>query len=164
VRTALKLGAEGIGLCRTEHMFFDEQRLVAMREMILASNAEGRRAALAKILPMQQQDFVELFELMVGHPVTIRLLDPPLHEFLPHDAVEIEAVADASGVDAAALQRRAHELREANPMQIPLQPLLKRPMKSLNQVSLKMKLKSRNYLTAHFLNYLMENQKNWESN
>jgi pyruvate,orthophosphate dikinase len=115
-RTARKFGAEGIGLCRTEHMFFDDERIVAMREMILAGEVDGRRAALAKILPMQRQDFVELFEIMAGLPVTIRLLDPPLHEFLPHEPEEIEAVARASGIDAATLQRRAGELREANPM------------------------------------------------
>ena len=84
-RTALKFGAEGIGLCRTEHMFFQPDRIVAMREMILADDAEGRTKALAKILPMQRADFVELFEIMAGLPVTIRLLDPPLHEFLPHE-------------------------------------------------------------------------------
>jgi pyruvate,orthophosphate dikinase len=115
-RTALKFGAEGIGLCRTEHMFFDEERLLAMREMILAEEVEGRKAALAKILPMQRQDFVELFEIMAGCPVTIRLLDPPLHEFLPHEDDDIEAVAAASGIDAKALRRRAIELKEANPM------------------------------------------------
>jgi pyruvate, orthophosphate dikinase len=115
-RTARRFGAEGIGLCRTEHMFFEDVRLAAMREMILAQDADGRRAALARILPMQRQDFVELFEIMAGLPVTIRLLDPPLHEFLPHEPEEIEALAKASGLDAAALQRRANELREANPM------------------------------------------------
>jgi pyruvate, orthophosphate dikinase len=115
-RTARRFGAEGVGLCRTEHMFFDEARILAMREMILAGNADGRRAALAKILPMQRQDFVELFAIMGGLPVTIRLLDPPLHEFLPHEPEEIEAVARASGVDGAALRRRAAELREVNPM------------------------------------------------
>jgi pyruvate,orthophosphate dikinase len=115
-RTARRFGAEGIGLCRTEHMFFDGARILAMREMILADNADGRRAALAKILPMQRDDFVELFEIMGGLPVTIRLLDPPLHEFLPHEPEEIEAVARASGVDGAALRRRAAELKEVNPM------------------------------------------------
>ena len=84
-RTARRFGAEGIGLCRTEHMFFEEARIIAMREMILAGDADGRRAALAKILPMQRQDFIDLFEIMDGLPVTIRLLDPPLHEFLPHE-------------------------------------------------------------------------------
>ena len=115
-RTARRFGAEGIGLCRTEHMFFDDVRLVAMREMILAGDADGRRTALAKILPMQRQDFVELFQIMAGLPVTIRLLDPPLHEFLPHEPEEITALAKASGLDAAKLLRRANELREANPM------------------------------------------------
>ncbi|MEZ5932066.1 MAG: pyruvate, phosphate dikinase [Alphaproteobacteria bacterium] len=115
-RTARKFGAEGIGLSRTEHMFFDETRIVAMREMILAETPDGRRAALEKILPMQRADFVELFEIMAGCPVTIRLLDPPLHEFLPHEDDEIAEVAEASGIDADALRRRARELKEANPM------------------------------------------------
>jgi pyruvate,orthophosphate dikinase len=115
-RTARNFGAEGIGLSRTEHMFFEEDRIVAMREMILAETSEGRRRALSKILPMQRADFVELFEIMAGCPVTIRLLDPPLHEFLPHDDQEIREVAEASGIDGDALRRRARELREANPM------------------------------------------------
>ena len=115
-RTARRFGAEGIGLCRTEHMFFEEARIIAMREMILAGDADGRRAALAKILPMQRQDFIDLFEIMGGLPVTIRLLDPPLHEFLPHEPEEIEAVAQAAGVDPASLKRRAAELKEVNPM------------------------------------------------
>ena len=115
-RTARRFGAEGIGLCRTEHMFFEEARIIAMREMILAGGADGRRAALAKILPMQRQDFIDLFEIMGGLPVTIRLLDPPLHEFLPHEPEEIEAVAAAAGVDPASLKRRATELKEVNPM------------------------------------------------
>ncbi|MGH2453571.1 MAG: pyruvate, phosphate dikinase [bacterium] len=115
-RTARRFGAEGIGLCRTEHMFFDEGRIVAMREMILAGDAEGRRAALAKILPVQRQDLIELFEIMAGLPVTIRLLDPPLHEFLPDEAEDIAAIAKVAGVDAEALRRRASELREVNPM------------------------------------------------
>jgi pyruvate, orthophosphate dikinase len=115
-RTALRFGAEGIGLCRTEHMFFDDARILAMREMILAGDADGRRAALARILPMQRQDFVELFEIMAGLPVTIRLLDPPLHEFLPEEPKELEAIARAAGVEADALRRRAAELREVNPM------------------------------------------------
>ena len=88
-RTARNFGAEGIGLCRTEHMFFEGDRIVAVREMILADDVEGRRAALAKILPYQRQDFVELFTIMSGLPVTIRLLDPPLHEFLPHTDEEV---------------------------------------------------------------------------
>ncbi|HEX6113766.1 MAG TPA: pyruvate, phosphate dikinase [Geminicoccaceae bacterium] len=115
-RTARRFGAEGIGLCRTEHMFFEEARIIAMREMILAGDADGRRAALAKILPMQRQDFIDLFEIMGGLPVTIRLLDPPLHEFLPHEPEELEAVAKAAGVDPATLKRRAAELKEVNPM------------------------------------------------
>ncbi len=115
-QTARTFGAEGIGLSRTEHMFFDEDRIVAMREMILAETVEGRRAALDKILPMQRRDFVELFEIMAGCPLTIRLLDPPLHEFLPHKDEEIDDVAKASGIDADALRRRALELKESNPM------------------------------------------------
>jgi pyruvate,orthophosphate dikinase len=113
---ARQFGAEGIGLCRTEHMFFDEGRIAAVREMILADDEQGRRAALAKILPMQRSDFVRLFEIMEGLPVTIRLLDPPLHEFLPHTEADLEAVAQATGLDAAKLMRRARELRETNPM------------------------------------------------
>ena len=114
--TALGFGAEGIGLCRTEHMFFQDERILAMREMILSQDAEGRRKALAKIAPFQRDDFVELFEIMKGLPVTIRLLDPPLHEFLPHGAAEDEAVAQATGVDVKLVRRRVAELREANPM------------------------------------------------
>ena len=115
-RTAVRFGCEGIGLCRTEHMFFQEERIVAMREMILASDAEGRRRALAKILPVQRADFVELFEIMGDRPVTIRLLDPPLHEFLPHTETEIGEVAAAAGVEARVVRRRLKELEEANPM------------------------------------------------
>ncbi len=115
-RVALKFGAEGIGLCRTEHMFFDEDRIRAMREMILADDEKSRRAALAKLLPMQRTDFVELFEIMQGLPVTIRLLDPPLHEFLPHSEQEIAEVAAAMGADAKKLADRARELHEFNPM------------------------------------------------
>ena len=115
-RAALGFGAQGIGLCRTEHMFFQEDRILAMREMILSSDVEGRKAALAKIAPMQRDDFVELFEIMKGLPVTIRLLDPPLHEFLPHGGTEDEAVAAATGVDIKIVKRRVAELREANPM------------------------------------------------
>ncbi len=113
---ALGFGAEGIGLCRTEHMFFDEARIVAMREMILAEDEEGRRGALAKLLPMQRKDFIELFEIMAGLPVTIRLLDPPLHEFLPHGDEAIHEVAAAMGVSPARLRRRVTALREFNPM------------------------------------------------
>ena len=116
VRTARAFGAEGIGLCRTEHMFFDEDRIVAMREMILADDAAGRRAALDKLLPMQRQDFAELFGIMAGLPVTIRLLDPPLHEFLPHGEAELAGVAEAAGVSAREVRRRIQRLNEANPM------------------------------------------------
>jgi len=113
---AVKFGAEGIGLCRTEHMFFDAVRIVAVREMILADDERGRRAALAKLLPMQRGDFLALFEIMGGLPVTIRLLDPPLHEFLPHTDKEIVEVATAMGADPNKLADRARELREFNPM------------------------------------------------
>jgi pyruvate, orthophosphate dikinase len=115
-RVALKFGAEGIGLCRTEHMFFDEDRIRAVREMILADDEKSRRAALAKLLPMQRADFIELFELMQGLPVTIRLLDPPLHEFLPHSEKEIAEVAAAMQADPKKLADRARELEEFNPM------------------------------------------------
>jgi pyruvate, orthophosphate dikinase len=115
-RQAVQFGAEGIGLCRTEHMFFDAERIVAMREMILADDEKGRRTALAKILPMQRNDFAELFEIMAGLPVTIRLLDPPLHEFLPHQDHEIADVAAAMGVDAEKLRLRVEALKESNPM------------------------------------------------
>ena len=115
-RVARSFGAEGIGLCRTEHMFFEGERIVAVREMILADTEEGRRAALAKLLPMQRQDFADLFEIMTGLPVTIRLLDPPLHEFLPKTEEEIQEVAKAMGVSADKLRSRAAELHEFNPM------------------------------------------------
>jgi pyruvate,orthophosphate dikinase len=115
-RVAVKFGAEGIGLCRTEHMFFDEDRIRAVREMILADEEAQRRVALAKLLPMQRDDFVELFEIMGGLPVTIRLLDPPLHEFLPHTEEEIAEVAAAMGADPRKLADRARELHEFNPM------------------------------------------------
>jgi pyruvate, orthophosphate dikinase len=115
-RIALKFGAEGIGLCRTEHMFFDEGRIRAVREMILADDERSRRAALAKLLPMQRADFTALFEIMQGLPVTIRLLDPPLHEFLPHSEAEIAEVAAAMGTDPKKLADRARELAEFNPM------------------------------------------------
>ncbi|MEH0076267.1 pyruvate, phosphate dikinase [Pannonibacter sp. Pt2] len=115
-RAARQFGAEGIGLCRTEHMFFDGDRIVAVREMILASGEEGRRAALGKLLPMQRDDFVQLFEIMHGLPVTIRLLDPPLHEFLPKSDEEIAEVAAAMGIDADKLRERALDLEEFNPM------------------------------------------------
>jgi pyruvate, orthophosphate dikinase len=115
-RTAIKFGAEGIGLCRTEHMFFEETRIRTVREMILAEDEQARRAALSKLLPMQRADFVELFEIMKGLPVTIRLLDPPLHEFLPHTQAEIEEVARAMNTDPRRLADRARELAEFNPM------------------------------------------------
>jgi pyruvate, orthophosphate dikinase len=115
-RVAVKFGAEGIGLCRTEHMFFDAVRIVAVREMILADDERGRRAALAKLLPMQRSDFLALFEIMGGLPVTIRLLDPPLHEFLPHTDKEIVEVATAMRADPNKLADRARALREFNPM------------------------------------------------
>jgi pyruvate,orthophosphate dikinase len=115
-RVARSFGAEGIGLCRTEHMFFDGERIVAVREMILADTEQGRRAALAKLLPMQRRDFAELFEIMTGLPVTIRLLDPPLHEFLPKTDEEIDEVAKAMKVGADKLRARAAELHEFNPM------------------------------------------------
>lgn len=115
-RVAVRFGAEGIGLCRTEHMFFEEGRIRTVREMILADDEQKRRAALAKLLPMQRADFVELFEIMKGMPVTIRLLDPPLHEFLPHTQAELEEVARAMGTSAQKLADRARELHEFNPM------------------------------------------------
>ncbi len=115
-RTARNFGAEGIGLCRTEHMFFDEERIAAVREMILAGTEAARRRALAKILPFQREDFIGLFRAMAGLPVTIRLLDPPLHEFLPEDAATLEALARTTGVPVAALTRKNEELAEFNPM------------------------------------------------
>ena len=115
-RVAREFGAEGIGLCRTEHMFFDADRIVSMREMIIADSKEGRSAALSKLLPMQRSDFVALFEIMSGLPVTIRLLDPPLHEFLPHTYAELADVASAAGVDIEIARARALRLSESNPM------------------------------------------------
>ena len=115
-RMARSFGAEGIGLCRTEHMFFDGDRIVAMREMILADTEQDRRAALDKLLPMQRSDFLELFEIMAGLPVTIRLLDPPLHEFLPKTEAEIAEVAGAMQVSAEKLRQRTEALHEFNPM------------------------------------------------
>ncbi len=115
-RTAREFGAEGIGLCRTEHMFFDENRIQAVREMILAQDDKGRRAALAKLLPVQRQDFVQLFTIMSGLPVTIRLLDPPLHEFLPKTEEELAEVATAMKVPADKLRQRTEALHEFNPM------------------------------------------------
>jgi len=115
-RTAVGFGAEGIGLCRTEHMFFDVDRIISMREMIMAVDSEGREAALAKLLPMQRQDFEELFTIMAGLPVTIRLLDPPLHEFLPHSAEELADVAAAAGISPETARQRSLKLSESNPM------------------------------------------------
>ena len=115
-RMARSFGAEGIGLCRTEHMFFDGDRIVAMREMILADTEKDRRAALAKLLPMQRSDFLELFEIMAGLPVTIRLLDPPLHEFLPKTEEEVAEVAAAMNVSPDKLRQRTEALHEVNPM------------------------------------------------
>jgi pyruvate,orthophosphate dikinase len=115
-RTARKFGAEGIGLCRTEHMFFDADRIIAVREMILADDEAGRRKALDKLLPMQRGDFVELFRIMHGLPVTIRLLDPPLHEFLPKTDAEFAEIAAATGKDLALIHYRAAALHETNPM------------------------------------------------
>ncbi|WP_375429641.1 pyruvate, phosphate dikinase, partial [uncultured Sphingomonas sp.] len=115
-RTGRGFGAEGIGLCRTEHMFFDAARITAVRQMILAADEAGRRAALAKLLPEQRADFAEIFAIMAGLPCTIRLLDPPLHEFLPTEEADFADVAEAAGVDVDVLKRRAAELHEVNPM------------------------------------------------
>ena len=113
---AREFGAEGIGLCRTEHMFFEGERIDTMREMILASDLEGRRSALSKLLPMQREDFTGIFRAMDGYPVTIRLLDPPLHEFLPHEVSDLEKLAGDMGVPLDKLQRTVDGLTEANPM------------------------------------------------
>ncbi|MBV9117029.1 MAG: pyruvate, phosphate dikinase, partial [Acetobacteraceae bacterium] len=115
-RMARQFGAEGIGLCRTEHMFFDPARIGAMRQMIMAHDERGRRAALERLLPFQREDFRKLFRIMAGLPVTIRLLDPPLHEFLPHSEAELAEVAEALETDVEAMRQRAAELAEANPM------------------------------------------------
>ncbi|HEV2817296.1 MAG TPA: pyruvate, phosphate dikinase [Allosphingosinicella sp.] len=115
-RAAREFGAEGIGLCRTEHMFFDAERIANVRQMILAEDEAGRRRALDKLLPAQRGDFAEIFRIMAGLPVTIRLLDPPLHEFLPHSEEEFAEVAAASGLGVEALRRRAADLAESNPM------------------------------------------------
>jgi pyruvate,orthophosphate dikinase len=115
-RTARDFGAEGVGLCRTEHMFFDASRIAAVRQMILADQESERRVALAKLLPEQRSDFIEIFRIMTGLPVTIRLLDPPLHEFLPHGEAEFAEVASAAGVTVDTLKRRLGELHEFNPM------------------------------------------------
>jgi pyruvate,orthophosphate dikinase len=115
-RLALAFGAEGIGLCRTEHMFFEGERIYAMREMIIAEDSESRKKALAKLLPMQREDFKALFRVMNGLPVTIRTLDPPLHEFLPHGEREIEEVAQKLGISPEELKAKVESLKEANPM------------------------------------------------
>ncbi|CAE7914292.1 ppdK, partial [Symbiodinium necroappetens] len=115
-RQAKEFGAEGLGLVRTEHMFFAGRRIVAVRQMILASDQKERKEALHKLLFMQREDMVELFEIMSGLPVTIRLLDPPLHEFLPHTESELAAVARAAGMPLERLKRRANEIQESNPM------------------------------------------------
>jgi len=114
--TARRFGAEGIGLCRTEHMFFDPERILAVREMIIAGDEAGRRRAIARLLPHQRKDFVALFRIMAGLPVTIRLLDPPLHEFIPHGEHELAEVAEALGTDLETMKRRVQALSEANPM------------------------------------------------
>ncbi len=115
-KVAVKFGCEGIGLCRTEHMFFDAGRIVAMREMILADNSQQRRRALDKLLPYQREDFIALFKEMAGRPVTIRLLDPPLHEFLPHEDAAVAEVAEASGLSVEHVRARSLKLVETNPM------------------------------------------------
>jgi pyruvate,orthophosphate dikinase len=115
-RTARRLGAEGIGLCRTEHMFFDRNRIRSMQQMIMAADEAGRRAALVRLLPFQREDFRQLCVIMAGFPVTIRLLDPPLHEFLPYADVDLTETAMELDVDPEALRRRLAELAEVNPM------------------------------------------------
>ncbi|MEO0362718.1 MAG: putative PEP-binding protein, partial [Pseudomonadota bacterium] len=115
-RVALGFRVDGIGLCRTEHMFFERGRITTMRRMILAEDEPSRRAALADLLPMQRADFEELFRIMAGLPVTIRLLDPPLHEFLPHGETELAELAEATGRSVAEVTRRAADMREFNPM------------------------------------------------
>nr|AIT69969.1 pyruvate orthophosphate dikinase [Grateloupia turuturu] len=115
-RKALEFGAEGIGLCRTEHMFFEPGRIAAVREMILAENPDDQRAALNKVLPMQRGDFVDIFRIMEGRPVTIRLLDPPLHEFLPHGEAELSEVAKSASLDVNKVRDRVAKIVEVNPM------------------------------------------------
>jgi len=113
---AIKFGAEGIGLCRTEHMFFEGERIKAVREMILSANLEGRKKALAKIKPFQKKDFYDLFKIMVGKPITIRLLDPPLHEFLPREEKDIQEISKELKVSEEVLRQKMDELHEVNPM------------------------------------------------
>lgn len=115
-KVAREFGAKGIGLCRTEHMFFEGNRIVAMREMILASDEQGRRKALEKLLPMQRSDFEGIFEAMNGYPVTVRLLDPPLHEFVPHDDANQQELSEATGIPVDVIKRKVHDLAEQNPM------------------------------------------------
>jgi pyruvate,orthophosphate dikinase len=115
-KIARGFGAEGIGLCRTEHMFFDEERILSVREMILSKTTEDRSKALAKLLPHQKEDFIELFKIMNGLPVTVRLLDPPLHEFLPKTEKEINDVAKVVGLPLKEIESRIDELHEQNPM------------------------------------------------
>src|SRR6266545_3951709 len=115
-RVARLFGAEGIGLCRTEHMFFGENRIVAVRQMIVADSEEDRRKALARLLPMQREDFVGIFREMGERPVTIRLLDPPLHEFLPHEDAAVKKTAEELGISPEKLRDRVRALAEANPM------------------------------------------------
>jgi pyruvate,orthophosphate dikinase len=113
---AIAFGAEGIGLCRTEHMFFGEKRILNVREMILSDTEEGRRKAINKLLPYQRQDFEGIFRVMKGRPVTVRTLDPPLHEFLPHEESEIKETADALGVPVEKVKEKIESLHEFNPM------------------------------------------------
>ena len=115
-KTARDFGAEGIGLCRTEHMFFDEERILSVREMILSKTTEDRSKALEKLLPHQRKDFIEIFKIMNGLPVTVRLLDPPLHEFLPRTEKEINDVAKVVGLPLKEIESRINELHEQNPM------------------------------------------------
>ena len=115
-KVARDFGAEGIGLCRTEHMFFDEERIISVREMILSKTKDDRLKALLKLLPHQKKDFVEIFKIMHGLPVTVRLLDPPLHEFLPKSEKEISEVAEAVGISVKEVKSRIDELHEQNPM------------------------------------------------
>ena len=115
-KVARDFGAEGIGLCRTEHMFFDEERIISVREMILSKTKEDRLKALLKLLPHQKKDFIEIFKIMHGLPVTVRLLDPPLHEFLPKSEKEILEVAEVVGISVKEVKSRIDELHEQNPM------------------------------------------------
>ncbi len=115
-KVAVKFGAQGIGLCRTEHMFFEGERLIRMREMILAEDEAGRRKALDKLLPIQRQDFKDVFSAMAGKPVTVRLLDPPLHEFVPHEEANQKEMADEMGVSVELIKQKVEDLHEFNPM------------------------------------------------